>query len=150
MLHVVPGDGVEVGAGSLGGVVSRENFFRTQGPSGDPLGKHDLRALGDTFLHAVANAEHIIFEQGDKAASEPEKIRCTNHEGLQELLQVSAGIQLGRDLKQLMQFVSLGVRGGVEFGVRHSHRPKPGNGGDQGLFFPCKNPVLPRIDEDRP
>ena len=121
---IAPGDLATVGVGHRAGVVGRENFLGPQGLSGDALGKRDLHSLGRTFFRTVANAEYVIFEQCNKAASETQEIRSPNHEGLQELFEIAAAVELGGDLKQLVQFMSLGVRGGIELRVGHRHRPK--------------------------
>jgi hypothetical protein len=47
-----------------------------------------------------------------------------------------------------MQFVRLGMGGGVEFRMGHGDRAETGHGRHQRPFFRAENPLLARVDED--
>ena len=72
-----------------------------------------------------------------------------NHEKLQELFERAAGAQFGGDFKQLMQFVGLSVRRGIEFGVRDGDGAKAGNCRYQRFLLSRKCPFPPGINQDR-
>ena len=48
-----------------------------------------------------------------------------------------------------MQFVRLGMGGGVQFGMRHGNGAEAGDGRHQRFFFRGENAILARIDQDR-
>ena len=107
-----------------------------------PSGNSVSHALGFAFFHGVANPELAIFQQRDEAAPEAQKIGGPQHERLQKVLEIAAGAELGGNLEQLVQFVRLRMRGGVEFGVGDGDRAEAGNRRHQRLLFRGKNAVL--------
>ncbi len=69
-----------------------------------------------------AHVEGAVFQQSDEAASEAEKIRRAQRKLLQELVQLADGAEFGRDIQQLVEFVSLGPGRVVEFRIGDGHR----------------------------
>ena len=121
----------------------------TQGLGGHALGKQCFHPPRLALFDPVANPELVVFQQRDEAAPEAQKIGGAHHKRLQKMLQIAAGTEFGRNLQQLVEFVRLGMRGGVQFGVRHGDGAKSGDRRHQRFFFGRENAVLPRVDQDR-
>ncbi len=68
------------------------------------------------------------MKEGNEASAKAEKIGGSHYEGLKKMFEITAGAELGRNLEQLVKFVSLGLRSGAKFGVGDSDRAKPGYG----------------------
>ena len=77
----------------------------------------------DWDAHILVTTEDVLHDWRDLT----EKIRGTHHKGLQKMFEIPAGAKLRRDLEQLLELVSLSLRGSAEFGVSHSDCAETGN-----------------------
>ncbi len=93
--------------------------------------------------------EGTVFQQSDEAASEAQEICRAQRKLLQELVQLADGAEFGRNVQQLVEFVSPRPGRTVEFRVGDGHRRKTGDHGNQRFFFRAENPLRARIDQDR-
>ncbi len=96
-------------------LVSPEDFPGTQGSGSDAFGDGHLQAPGFSLLNSVPNLELALFQQRNETTSKAEKVRSSDHECLQKMIEIAAGTQFGGDLEQLMQFMCLGMSGGMKF-----------------------------------
>ncbi len=87
-----------------------------------------------------------VFQQGDEATAEAEKIGGANHESLQKMIEIAAGAEFGRNLQQLVQFMRLALRGRTEFSVSQRNRAEAGDDRDQGFLLGGEGAV---VDADR-
>ena len=71
--------------------------------------------------------ERALLKQRDEATAESEEIGGAHNEGLQELIEIAARVQLGRYFEKLMQFMRLGMCGRKKLSVRHRHGAEAGN-----------------------
>ena len=99
-----------------------------------PSGKTVSTRCGRPRVDGIAHVELPVFEQGNKATAETEEISGADHESLQKMLEVAAGAEFGRDLKQLVQFVRLALRCGTKFGVSDGNCTEAGDGRDTSDF----------------
>src|SRR5258707_10274235 len=92
---------IKIGVHQCAGVVGAKDFPGSQSMSGNALGEDFVDPLGLALFDSITHVKLFLVEQGDKAAAKPKKISRTHYEGLEELLQIAAGAQRGRDFQQL-------------------------------------------------
>src|SRR5579872_2030015 len=98
-MNFIFGDEFEVGAGSAAGLIGPENFLCPQGLSGYAFGEERIHGARLALFDSIANPELTVFQQPDETASETQEATGANDEGLQKLIEIGAGTELGRDLK---------------------------------------------------
>ncbi len=148
LLGVILREDLQVRAGHLCQIVRPEDFLFTQRAGSDAFRENSIHAPRLAPDDGPANPELAVFEQGYEAAAIAEKIGGAYHERLKRMFEVCAGTEFGRNLKQLVEFVGLALRGGAKFGMSHRYRAEAGDGRDQRLLLRSKNLVGAGIDED--
>ena len=149
LVHLVFRHRLQIDSGSPAGLVGPENFLRAQGTRGHALRKQRIGPPRFPFFDRVTNPELVLFEKRNEATSETQKVGDPQDEGLQKVIEIAAGAEFGGNLQQLMQFVRLRMRRGVQFRMGHGDRPETGNHRHQCLFFRREDPLLPGIDQNR-
>ena len=92
-------ENLQVRAGQLPDVIGPEDFFCAQGAGGDALRENGVHAPRLTPRDGTANPKLLVFKEGDEAPAIAEKVGGAHHESPEEMLEVSTGTELGRDLE---------------------------------------------------
>ena len=148
MPHIELGQNLRVCARNLAGIVGAEHLLVKQGTAGGASGNQKVCSLGQTVLCAPAHAEGTVFQESNEAAPEAEEVRGAQCKLLQEFIQLADGAEVGRDVQQLVQFVSLGAGRVVKLGIGNGHCPKTGDHGNQRLLLRAEDAFLTRIYQD--
>src|SRR6202041_820994 len=109
--------------------------------------QRDIDGPRYAFFHSPANMKGIVLDEADEAALEAEETGSAHGRGLHELVELHGGAQFKGNLEDFMQFVGLGTRHAVEFGVGDGDRAKSGQSGNQGFVFVSKRLREARVDE---
>jgi hypothetical protein len=102
-------DQAKIRARKFAGILGEENVLLLQGARRGAIQKRNVDWMSHALFQRPANMKLCAFQESDEASLEAQESAGPEDRSLHELVQLSGGAELERDLEDFVQFVGLGA-----------------------------------------